>query len=487
MKSQVLRIGATALAAIALLPTALSSSASAEGPDDDLYPPTITLQTPGGVVDGWKADPFNVTVSLSDFGGSGLAGADWALSGAEEAEGTISGNTATIPITAAGRSTLSVNAEDRAGNQASNGIQVGVDATPPRIILGPELSALYGSTVPVDAGPVVADYSCADEQSGIRSCSADIANGQAFDPRGRREIVITAHDNVGRSFQATIWWTVASEPPVAQPWTVTTGIGIRNADGGESPKVGVPITATIGISPEPDSMTFQWYRWGQPILGATNPTYVPTVEDAEQHISYAVWPVKQGYEERFFESPAWTVQPGTIVVTSDPRITGTPRVGTTLRAVPPTYSASGVHVTYEWLRGTTPIPGAIDATYVPGRADAGRPLTLRVRATAPGYEPDATLVTSKVVAKAATRLSASATAQGKGRVKVALHLTSPIAPTGVVRIYRGARQVGVARIASGRATLVLKRQQKGLKSFRVSFAGDAALTGTTTVVRTRVR
>lgn len=486
VKYRVLRIGAPVLAALVLLPTSFSSPAAAEGPED-LQPPTITLQTPGGVVDGWKADPFNVTVSLTDSGGSGLASSEWSLTGSQEADGTISGNTATIPITSAGRSTLSVSAEDRAGNQSTNGIQVGIDATPPRIILGPELSALYGSVVDLDASPVSADYSCADDHSGIKSCTADIGSGQAFDPRGRREIVVTAQDKVGRSFQATIWWSVASQPTVDQPWSVTTGLGITAADGGEDPKVGVPVTATVGIAPQPDSMTYQWYRWGQPIPGATSATYVPTAEDAEQHISYAVWPVKSGYEDRFFESPAWTVRSGSLVATGSPRITGSPRVGTALRAVAPTYGVPGVGVTYQWLRGAVPITGATGASYMSGRADAGQRLRLRVTATAPGYASDATLVTSGVVAKAASRLAASAKALGKGRMKVSLLVRSAVSPTGVVRVYRGTRQVGVARIVAGRATLVLKRQPKGRKNFRITYAGDAAITGTSTVVRIRVR
>lgn len=566
------RLSRTCTSALAVALLVAPTPARAEGPDDDVTPPTITFEAPG-TVDGWSQAPFHVTMRISDTGGSGVLGGEWWMSGATEGDGVIGSGGSSALVDGAGVTTIAVSAEDRAGNQSAASATFGVDTDAPSIVLGPELQALDGSVLDARDWPddAVADYSCTDAHSGVSSCTAEVKAGASFDPFQRKTLVITATDKVGRTSRRTLTWSVEYHE------FAVSRLGLTQADG-EPVRAGTEITAAATISPEPDSIRYQWFRWGQPIAGATGRSYTPTAEDVDQHISYAMWPVKEGYVERAFESPAWTVRAasvtfdgaagmeqadqvgevltlthqgdftpstafvgyewlrdgvlitdagsasytltaadvghevtgriravwpgldtlrmefttlttvglGDLTVTGGPRVTGTPRVGAALQATVPS-AAEGAKVEVRWLRGGLAIPGATGPRYVPGRADAGQRLTLRVTVSAPGYKTEVRESTTGAVSKAASLLAASGRAIGGRRVKVSLRVTSAVGVTGKVWIYRGSTRVGAVRLMGGRASLLLKRQPTGSRAFRIVYPGDTAVAGTTKVVRVRVR
>jgi hypothetical protein len=82
-----------------------------------------------------------------------------------------------------------------------------------------------------------------------------------------------------------------------------------------------------------------------------------------------------------------------LVASTKPVITGTPVFGKTLHATAGTWipTTSGTWTTgsttlaYQWYRGSTRITGATGASHVVTVADIGRPLTVHVSATIPGY------------------------------------------------------------------------------------------------------
>ncbi|MCW5953679.1 MAG: hypothetical protein KIT69_15610, partial [Propionibacteriaceae bacterium] len=61
-----------------------------------------------------------------------------------------------------------------------------------------------------------------------------------------------------------------------------------------------------------------------------------------------------------------------------PNLGGSPRVGLTLTAIPGTWVPEGAEVSYRWLVGKKPIPGATGETFVPTAAQVGKVITLEV-------------------------------------------------------------------------------------------------------------
>lgn len=111
-----------------------------------------------------------------------------------------------------------------------------------------------------------------------------------------------------------------------------------------------------------------------------------------------------------------------------PRITGTAQVGSTMRANAGNWG-EGAAITFQWLVGGQPLPGANDSVFVPPPALAGKQVQVMVTATKPGFNPakktsaaSAAIARPTVVAKPATGNPANLTkvgdpvASGEGRV-----------------------------------------------------------------------
>lgn len=92
-------------------------------------------------------------------------------------------------------------------------------------------------------------------------------------------------------------------------------------------------------------------------------------------------------------SGSWIFQPRTPKLVGIPKISGTAKVGKTLR-VSVEKLDSGVVTRYRWLRNGKVIGGASKASYKIGKADKGRVLQVRVTATLPGHS-SVTVVSAK--------------------------------------------------------------------------------------------
>lgn len=114
------------------------------------------------------------------------------------------------------------------------------------------------------------------------------------------------------------------------------------------------------------------------------------------------------------------------VVSATPTISGKPRVGSTLTAVPGTWTPSPVNFAYQWLRDGQTISGATAITYAASTADTGKKLSVRITGTKAGY--------------------ASATQTSGQTAAVTDPANDVVAPTPVVA-HIGAPQVGVAMTA----------------------------------------
>lgn len=153
-------------------------------------------------------------------------------------------------------------------------------------------------------------------------------------------------------------------------------------------RVGSILTANPGTwDPAPDTTSYQWFRSGAIVLGATAKTYSLTTLDAGKPISVRVTATKAGLPIGARTSAATAaIAPGQLGATPTPIITGTRKVGYTLTANPGVWTP-GVSLRYQWYRSGVAIPGAIARTYKLAATDARKLMTVRITGSKVGYTP----------------------------------------------------------------------------------------------------
>jgi surface antigen len=130
---------------------------------------------------------------------------------------------------------------------------------------------------------------------------------------------------------------------------------------------------------------FRWFADGNPIDGATSPTYKPVAADVREQIAVQVTVERTGYRTaRASSAPTDPVAPGSFVNTRDAAIDGTPQVGKRLTADPGGWSPKASFA-YQWYVAGQPVDGADAQTYRPRPEDVGDPITVQVTASRPGY------------------------------------------------------------------------------------------------------
>ncbi|WP_331525978.1 CHAP domain-containing protein [Nocardioides sp.] len=146
-----------------------------------------------------------------------------------------------------------------------------------------------------------------------------------------------------------------------------------------------PLTASAGTWNPPGSVSYQWLANGTPISGATGTAYTPTPGDLRKNIAVRVTLKQRGYGDAVATSVATDgVAPGTFLNSVAPSISGTAQVGEELTADKGTWSPRPA-VGYQWLVDGEPVPGATRSTFTPRPEDLGKPVTLKVLASRPGY------------------------------------------------------------------------------------------------------
>ena len=154
-----------------------------------------------------------------------------------------------------------------------------------------------------------------------------------------------------------------------------------------TPRLGAPLTVVPGTWDDGAALTYQWTVGDTVIPGAAGPSYTPTVGAVGYPVSVSVTGTKPGYTTVTRTSaPTATVAPGTQTHRPTPRITGTARVGKTLRAVPGTRDA-GAKVTYAWYVGAKRITTATGPTLKLKAAYRGKKVKVQVAFTRTGYTP----------------------------------------------------------------------------------------------------
>ena len=131
--------------------------------------------------------------------------------------------------------------------------------------------------------------------------------------------------------------------------------------------------------------------------GATGKAYNPTAADVGKTLQVRVAASRADYWTGFAQSqptaavaPAPTVLPPVAKVvanTTKPKIKGILRVGQTVRVTAGSWKPASVTLKYQWFAGKTKILKATKRKLVIGSKLVGKKLSVRVKASAPGYEP----------------------------------------------------------------------------------------------------
>jgi hypothetical protein len=152
-----------------------------------------------------------------------------------------------------------------------------------------------------------------------------------------------------------------------------------------APQIGQKVSADRGSwNVNPDTLSYQWYRDGVPIDGATSAEYVLTDADGGKTITVRLTGGKSSYEDVTIGSDGLAVAAGTLNLT-DPAIIGSATVGSRLTAETTGWGPTPLTLSYQWLRGGAAIPGAVASTYLVTSGDLGQDLRVAVTATRQGY------------------------------------------------------------------------------------------------------
>ncbi|MGW0574607.1 Tat pathway signal protein [Streptomyces sp. NPDC002920] len=153
-------------------------------------------------------------------------------------------------------------------------------------------------------------------------------------------------------------------------------------------KTGAKVTATPGgWSATPTSYTYQWKADGRAIGGATAKTYTVPASLVGKKLTVTVTAVRSGWRSASATSAAVTVAKGDAPrATKAPVVSGTAKVGKTLKTTRGTWSPAATSYAYQWYANGRAISGATKSSLVLKSAQKGKKITVKVIAHRTGHK-----------------------------------------------------------------------------------------------------
>ena len=155
-----------------------------------------------------------------------------------------------------------------------------------------------------------------------------------------------------------------------------------------TPKYGSVLTAKAGTwGPQGVTLSYQWYgEWSGLIKGATKSTYKASGTDVGQRLRVRVTGTFEGYDQRS-QLSNWSKPVAGLKFTAaaTPKISGTAKVGKTLKVSVGTWKPSGVKFAYQWYANGKPIKNAYKSSYKIAKAYKGKKITVSVYGYKTGY------------------------------------------------------------------------------------------------------
>ncbi len=195
---------------------------------------------------------------------------------------------------------------------------------------------------------------------------------------------------------------VHSDESLIRPGTLASVPSISISGSG---RVGEALKVrTTGTWPAKTTLAYRWTIGSTTVSKAA--TFTPRPSDRGKKVALAVTASVPAHKPVTVSAKAVTVAAGMFVKAPAPRITGTARVGSTLRASVGAWKPQA-SLKYQWLRNGAPIRGATTSSYKVTSKDWRKKLTVRVTASRAGYEATArTSRATPAVTKAFSRTTA---------------------------------------------------------------------------------
>ncbi|MDR1295101.1 MAG: hypothetical protein LBK59_09150 [Bifidobacteriaceae bacterium] len=188
------------------------------------------------------------------------------------------------------------------------------------------------------------------------------------------------------------------QQPAASPSSAALALGLHRPDFGGALASGAKLGALPGPVPKGAKVTYQWLKGGKAIKGATHKAYTIRKSDSKAKLSVKITVKAPGKSAVTQKSVARTISPLTKSVTSRPvSISGTPKVGATLKAKPGKWSPKATKYSYRWTRNGWPITGGTHGSYKVTDRDAGASIGLIVTGKAKGRASVVAIAPAKTV------------------------------------------------------------------------------------------
>jgi len=151
-----------------------------------------------------------------------------------------------------------------------------------------------------------------------------------------------------------------------------------------SSRVGSVITVDSGYWDSGVTLSYRWIRDGIYLEGNRNPTFELMPRDTDSEISVEVTASKDGFEVLSNVSPSVSVALAEFSEVGDPSISGSGYLGSVLSVDPGVWDA-GVTFTYQWLRDSVPVQGAVSSFYSLRQVDLDSAVSVRLIGAKYGY------------------------------------------------------------------------------------------------------
>ncbi|MGB0099535.1 MAG: hypothetical protein WBP61_04570, partial [Nocardioides sp.] len=180
-----------------------------------------------------------------------------------------------------------------------------------------------------------------------------------------------------------------------------------------------------------------------------------------------------------------------VSATSQARISGSAKVGSTLTSHEPSWFQSGVDTSLTWLRDGKAIKGATKATYRVQPADAGHRISVSAVGSKAGYT--STTVSSPTTSKVAKAKVGLSVKTGKARsgkkVSVTIKASSgSLTVPGKVKLVYAGKNLGSKTLKNGKTKPKLpKKQKSGTYKLKVSYLGASGFDKAKKTVTVKVK